>query len=50
MERFGFTLLSDSECKELGLPRSIGSFEDLFNEMTNEVQRNKKIEKRTIFI
>ena len=45
MERFGFILLSDSECKELGLPRSIGSFEDLFNEMTNEVQRNKKIEK-----
>jgi hypothetical protein len=45
MERFGFALLSDSECKEIGLPRSVGSFEDLFTEMVNEVKRNKKIEK-----
>lgn len=44
MERFGFSVLSDDEANELGLPHSIGSFEELFSSMTKEVSRNKFVE------
>ena len=45
MERFGFAILNPQECREIGMPHSIGSFEELFVEMNNEIMRNKKIEK-----
>tara|TARA_B110000285_G_C15142673_1_gene632090 strand:- start:7890 stop:11294 length:3405 start_codon:yes stop_codon:yes gene_type:complete len=45
MERFGFAILTPQECREVGLPHSMGSFEELFVNMNNEIMRNKKIEK-----
>lgn len=45
MDRFGFALLSDSESKEMGIPHSIGSFEELFTDLTNDVKRNYRVAK-----
>ena len=36
MIKYGFALLSRDEASELGLPSSIGSFEDLYNQMISE--------------
>ena len=44
MERFGFALLSNEESQEIGLPNSIGSFEELFTSMKDEITRNQKAE------
>ena len=45
MERFGFALLTDSESKEMGMPHSIGSFEELFTDLTNDIKRNYRVAK-----
>ena len=36
MIKYGFALLSKDEAAELGLPNSVGSFEELFSQMKTE--------------
>lgn len=43
MKLYGFTTLTDKEAKDIGLPHGIGSFESLFNEMEDEISRNKRM-------
>ena len=43
MENYGFVLLNASELNELNLFNSIGTFEELFNLMNNEVKSNKSL-------
>ena len=45
MENYGFTELTDDECKELGLTKSSGLFEDLFNLMIEENKKYKNANK-----
>ena len=44
MIKYGFALLSKDEATELGMPSSVGSFENLYNQMTveNEGSRIKR--------
>tara|TARA_B110000967_G_scaffold208655_1_gene261606 strand:+ start:4442 stop:7792 length:3351 start_codon:yes stop_codon:yes gene_type:complete len=42
MENYGFVLLSRDECKELGIPESVGSFRQLHGLMEQEIVRNNK--------
>jgi hypothetical protein len=39
MEDYGFVMLSDEECKDIGLPRSIGSFQQLYNSMLSDIKK-----------
>tara|TARA_Y100000389_G_scaffold46344_2_gene41284 strand:+ start:6668 stop:9994 length:3327 start_codon:yes stop_codon:yes gene_type:complete len=39
MENYGFTTLSDEECKNMGIPSSIGSFKELFKIMKDNIGR-----------
>ena len=45
MTNFGFALLSNEECKEMGLPSSSGLFSELFLNMLDEISKNKFKEK-----
>jgi len=47
MENYGFSLLTAEETNEIGLPNSMGSFEDLFINMTEEY-KSKRLEKKQI--
>ena len=42
MENYGFVLLTRDECKEIGVPESVGSFRQLYGLMEQEITRNKK--------
>jgi curved DNA-binding protein CbpA len=42
MENYGFTLLTKDECKEIGIPDSVGSFQQLFGLMEEEIKKNPK--------
>lgn len=44
LEQYGFVLLNTVECRDVGLPSSIGNFNLLFNEMKTRVQ-TKQIRK-----
>jgi hypothetical protein len=41
MENYGFKLLARDEAQQLGLPESTGMFSDLFQQMEEEVKRNR---------
>lgn len=43
MENYGFVLLNKNECQEIGLNNSVGSFQDLFEIMKMQVNKNSKI-------
>tara|TARA_B110000114_G_scaffold35751_1_gene37173 strand:+ start:1464 stop:5066 length:3603 start_codon:yes stop_codon:yes gene_type:complete len=49
MEDYGFVPLTESELHEIGLKKSVGSFQDMFNEMIHEISsasnRNNKYKK-----
>ena len=42
MEVYGFTLITNEEAKQMGLPNASGMFEDLFYSMESEVKRNPR--------
>jgi hypothetical protein len=42
MENYGFVTLSKEDCKEIGIPNSIGSFQQLFGLMEEEVKKFPK--------
>lgn len=42
MENYGFVTLSRDECKELGIPASVGSFQQLYGLMENEIDKNPR--------
>lgn len=42
MENYGFTTLSREECNEIGIPSSVGSFQQLYGLMEQEIQKNSK--------
>jgi len=42
MENYGFGLLTKEECKEIGIPDSVGSFQQLYGLMEDEIKRNPK--------
>ena len=46
MISYGFSLLSQEECNQLGLKKSIGSFEILYNQMESSIKRRPTIEKK----
>lgn len=46
MEQFGFKLLEDNEAHELGLPKSLGNFEDMYNEMISDIKINRNNKKK----
>ena len=41
MLNYGFQLIDSDEAKSLGLPNGCGFFSELFDEMTNEISKNK---------
>ena len=45
MDNYGFTLLTRDECSKIGIPESVGSFQQLFGLMEQEVKRNPKKKK-----
>ena len=47
MENYGFTLLLRDEARELGLPASIGGFDQLYYKMESEI-KNRRIKKSNI--
>ena len=42
MENYGFVMLTQTECAELGIPDSVGSFQQLYGLMENEIRKNAK--------
>ena len=42
MENYGFVTLTRDECKELGIPASVGSFQQLYGSMENEIDKNPR--------
>ena len=46
MERNGFVLLTETEYKQLNLPASYGSFEQLYNFMTMDLKKNNHLLKK----
>ncbi len=42
MEDYGFVVLNRTECSELGLPESVGSFQQLYGLMESEVKKYSK--------
>jgi len=42
MENYGFVLLSRDESAEIGIPDSVGSFQQLYGLMENEINKNPK--------
>tara|TARA_B100001123_G_scaffold449689_1_gene616101 strand:+ start:655 stop:3987 length:3333 start_codon:yes stop_codon:yes gene_type:complete len=47
MENYGFTPISDDNAKTVGFPTSIGSFEDLYDQMCTEI-KDKRIKLKNI--
>lgn len=45
MDNYGFSLLTTDECKAINIPDSIGSFQQLFNLMEQEVKKYPKKKK-----
>ena len=43
MENYGFVLLNQSEYKQLDLPGSLGSFEEMYKFMNSEIQRQPSL-------
>jgi hypothetical protein len=46
MEKNGFVLLTETEFKQLNLPNSYGSFEQLYNFMTTDLKKNNQLLKK----
>lgn len=44
MEDYGFTVVSRKDADKMGLPNGIASFEILYNDMKNEVERRREAE------
>ena len=44
MEDYGFVLLKESEYKQLNLPGSMGTFEELYKFMNEEIKKDKRLE------
>tara|TARA_B100000902_G_scaffold348404_1_gene356324 strand:+ start:1616 stop:5488 length:3873 start_codon:yes stop_codon:yes gene_type:complete len=44
MEDYGFILLKDTEYKQLNLPGSMGTFEELYKFMNEEIKKDKRLE------
>ena len=42
MENYGFTMLTRDECNEIGIPTSVGSFQQLYGLMEQEMEKNPK--------
>ena len=42
MENYGFVLLSKDECSEIGIPNSVGSFQQLYGLMEQEINKFPK--------
>jgi hypothetical protein len=45
MDNYGFTLLTRDECNEIGIPESVGSFQQLYGLMEQEIKKNPKKKK-----
>ena len=43
LENYGFVRLTEEECKSLNIPASVGSFNQLFYQMQNDIKRDKKL-------
>jgi hypothetical protein len=41
MENYGFVLITQSEAKNMGLPNPSGMFQDLYQDMMNELNRDR---------
>ena len=46
LENYGFILLEESEYKELDLPGSMGTFQELFNTMNLEVKKDRELQNK----
>mgnify|MGYP003991847641 FL=1 len=42
MENYGFVLLNSEECADLNIKNSVGSFQELYNLMNEEIKRRRK--------
>ena len=47
MENYGFVPVRDNDAQKMGFPQGIGSFEDLYSTMEEELE-NKKIKRANI--
>ena len=45
MENYGFVPLDDEDAKNMGLPSGVGNFKELFDQLEQDVIRNKNIKK-----
>ena len=45
MENYGFVMLNRDECKEIGIPESVGSFQELYGLMEDQITKNSKLAK-----
>jgi len=45
MDKYGFSLITRDEAKNMGLPEGSGMFQELYNEMKLEIKKNPKKEK-----
>ena len=43
LENYGFVVLTDSEIKDINMSSSITSFETMYNQMTNKLERDKDL-------
>ena len=46
LENYGFVMLTSAECKQIGFNNSIGSFNDLYNNMTTDIKKDKNIQNK----
>ena len=46
MENYGFVLLNMNECKELDIPKSVGDFEELYELMKLDMEKDKLLNNR----
>ena len=45
MDKYGFSLITRDEARNMGLPEGSGMFQELYNEMKQEIKKNPKKEK-----
>ena len=46
LENYGFVRLTTAECKQIGFNTSVGSFNDLYNNMTIDIKKDKNLQNK----
>jgi hypothetical protein len=46
LENYGFVMLTSAECKQMGLNSSVGGFNELYNNMTIDIKKDKNLQNK----